>query len=118
MGRRAQEELEVLRKVVAKHGHRLISDGLTTADCREHATVTCSVPGGILKTNGLIFLDREFSITGAGDLEACDALVRTFRLIKPGSGEPEAIKILIRRAEGGDPDAQFTLGVQYYDNGE
>lgn len=119
MGRRAQDELEVLRKIAAKYGHRVISDGLITVDGIDHATVTCNVPRvGILKTYGLIFLDREFLITGGGELAACDAAVRTFRLIDRGSGEPAVIQQLIRRAEGEDPDAQFTLGLHYHDCGD
>jgi hypothetical protein len=113
MGRRPQDELFVLRKVAAKFRHRVISDGLVRADGMDHATITCDVPEiGILKTYGLIFLDREFLITGGGDQTACDATVRTFRLVNRGS---DVIEQLNRRADAGDPDAQFTLGLYYHD---
>jgi hypothetical protein len=113
MGRRPQDELFVLRSVAAKYGHRVTSDGLLRADGLDHATITCDAPGlGILKTYGLVFLDREFLITGAGDLKACDAAVMTFQLM---DGPSNVIDPLVRRAKAGDPDAQFTLGLHYHD---
>ena len=115
MSRRPEDEKAILTGIAGRHGHRLISDGFIRVEGKDHATITCDVPGlGVLKTYGLIFGDREFLITGSGSLAACDAAVNAFQLVR---SESDPMELIRRRAEGGDPDAQFTLGLHLHDNG-
>jgi TPR repeat protein len=46
-------------------------------------------------------------------VDACDTAVKTFRF----SPEVDVIDVLTRRANGGDPEAQFTLGLHCHDSG-
>ena len=75
-----EEQKRNLERIASKHGHTVLTTGEIEVAGKTHATMICEVPHvGILKNYSLIFDEIEYLVSARGDLQVCDAIVKTFR---------------------------------------
>jgi len=75
-----ERQLENLQRIALKYGHDVVKTNQIEVNGKKHATMISRIPYvGEVKSYSLIFDGMEYLVTGRGDFEQIDSIVKSFK---------------------------------------